>query len=76
MTGKTERGKGRRNKRGRKGRITGRGGEDGKRREKTEKAKRASLGERTDRERERKGGPEDRKRGGERESGTWQGEVQ
>lgn len=34
MTGKTERGKGRRNKRGRNGRMTVRGGEDGKRRRK------------------------------------------
>lgn len=44
MTGKTERGKGRRNKRGRNGRMTGRGEEDGKRRRK----RRESIGGRED----------------------------
>ena len=58
MTGKTERGKGRRNKRGRNGRMMVRGGE---------REERASLGERTDREEgrgRRAGGRKARRRAG------------
>lgn len=51
MTRKTERGKGRRNKRGRNGRMTGRGGEDGKRRRK----RRESIAGREDGQGEGKG---------------------